>query len=83
MHNRTSSNHFFCCLVRVLGEVVVEQLAKLVDLILEAGRRRPAVLGVEQLGPAGVSVVKMSFGASLPQQVFYHIEVVSHNSFSN
>lgn len=50
MHNRTSSNHFFCCLVRVLGEVVVEQLAKLVDFILEASRCRPAVLGVEQLG---------------------------------
>lgn len=50
LHHRAGSNHFFCCLVRVLGEVVVEQLAKLVDLILEAGRRRPAVLGVEQLG---------------------------------
>lgn len=36
--------------VGVLLEVLVEEAAKLVDLVLEGGSGGPAVLGVEQLG---------------------------------
>lgn len=41
-------------LIRVLGEVLVEELGELVDLVLEGGGGGPRVLGVEELiGDAG------------------------------
>lgn len=44
-------------LVRVLLEVLVEELAELVDLVGEGGGRSPAVLGVEKLiGNAGAGL---------------------------
>lgn len=49
MRDRTGGNHLLGSLVRVLGEVLVEEASQLVDLVLEARRGSPAVLGVQQL----------------------------------
>ena len=48
-HDWASLDDLLCCLVGVLGEVLVEQLGELVDLVLEAGGCSPAVLGVQKL----------------------------------
>lgn len=50
MNNRTGLDDFLGGLISVLGEVLVEELGELVDLVREAGCGGPAVLGVEQLG---------------------------------
>lgn len=49
LQDRSSGKHLLGGLALVLLEVLVEQLAQLVDLVLEAGGGDPAPLGVEQL----------------------------------